>query len=107
MNEPFPARKGGVFSKRSGGGSDLWRGSLVGLANSLAALITFLLLPEIYDRTVEWIAHFTAAHYGADFVDFCKFAWLILLGCIIFFTARAGTVALVVSGGMTLALKFV
>lgn len=90
-----------------GSGRDVWNSSMIGLANSLAVLITFLAVPELYGRTINWISNYTATRYGAEFLPVCEIAWFGILGCIVFFTARAGTAALIVSGGAALALKLI
>lgn len=86
-------------------GRDIWNQSMIGLANSLAVLITFLAVPELYARTIDWVSNYTATRYGAEFIPLCELGWFVILGCIVFFTARAGTAALIISGGMALAMK--
>jgi hypothetical protein len=86
-------------------GRDVWNQSMIGLANSLAVLITFLAVPELYARSIDWISNYTATRYGPEFIPVCELAWFVILGCIVFFTARAGTAALVISGGMALAMR--
>jgi len=84
----------------------IFMSSVHGLANTLAVLVTFFTVPAVYGRSVDWVAAFTGAHYGAEFTDFVSFVWFILLALLVFFTARASISTLLVMGGLALAARF-
>lgn len=84
----------------------MWQRAMDGLALWIAILITFLAVPELYARTVAWISHYTATRYGPEFVPFCEVAWFVILGFIVFHGAQAGTAALILTGGMAVAMRF-
>jgi hypothetical protein len=86
-------------------GESLWQRAINGLALWFAVLITFLAVPELYARTVAWISNYCATRYGAEFVPACEVAWFVILGFIVFHAAQASTAALILSGGMALAMK--
>lgn len=102
-------KKGSVVLSKGNGSNDqgkgLWQSAMDGLALWTAILVTFLAVPELYARTVAWIANYTATRYGAEFVPLCEVAWFVILGFIVFHGAQAGTAALILSGGMAVAMK--
>jgi len=77
------------------------------LASLFAVLVTFLLTPEVYARTVGWITHYTATRYGAGFEDITGFVWFVMTAALVFFTARATLTTAIVAGGLALATRFV
>ncbi len=81
--------------------------SVEGLANTMALIAAFFLTPEIYFRTVNWVAGFTAARYGADLVDIVAFVWFVAVALLTFFTARATLATAIVAAGLAVATKFV
>jgi hypothetical protein len=84
----------------------IFMSSVEGLANTLAVVVTFFAVPPLYGRTVDWVAAFTARHYGAEFADLASLAWFVLAALLVFFTARASISTLLVMGGIALALRF-
>ena len=77
------------------------------LANLLAVLAAFILTPEIYARTVNWVVDYTASRYGAGFEDLTHFAWFVMTALLVFFGARASLTTAIVAGGLALATRFV
>jgi len=81
--------------------------SVEALANILAFATAFLLTPEVYARTVEWVVSFTASRYGAGFEDLTAFAHFVIVALVIFFTARATLATAIVAAGLAFAVRFV
>jgi hypothetical protein len=77
------------------------------LAILLAIMTAFLLTPEVYGRTVNWIVNYTAARYGMGFEDVTRFAWFVMTALIIFFTARATLATAIVAGGVAVATRLI
>jgi len=77
------------------------------LANILAFATAFLLTPEAYARTVNWVVRFTTTRYGAGFEDLTAFAHFVIVGLVIFFLARATLATAIVAAGLAFAVRYV
>ncbi|WP_072378272.1 hypothetical protein [Hyphomicrobium sp. NDB2Meth4] len=77
------------------------------LAILLAIMTAFLLTPEVYARTVNWIVAYTASRYGAGFEDLTRFAWFVMTALLIFFGARATLATAIVGAGLALATRLI
>jgi hypothetical protein len=80
--------------------------SVIGLANTLAVVATFLGAPPLYGQTIGWVQEFTARNYGYGFADATAIAWGVTCGCLVFFIARASISTALVLGGLALATRF-
>lgn len=84
---------------------DIFVGSVKGLANTLAVVVTFLIVPLIYDFSNRWIVAYTAAHYGTGLESFISFCWFIACALTVFFLSRASLSTSLMIGGMALATR--
>jgi len=79
--------------------------TLIWLSNLLAIIITFFATPEVYNRTVDFVIHFTAQNYGMGFDEYVSFFWWLITAGVIFCIVRMSVSTLFVMGGLTLAAK--
>ena len=49
--------------KQSEAARNIFGSSLIGLANTLAVVCTFLVTPTLYGRTIDWVQRYTALNY--------------------------------------------
>lgn len=91
----------------SNNGHSVFMGSVTGLANMAAGVITFLLTPLLHARSAEWVDAFTRQHYGHDWANAMDFVWWVIVALTVFFVARATVSTLLVMGGLAFALRFI
>lgn len=97
-----------MFDKNAqrGAAQSIFMSSIKGFANTAAVAVTFFTVPTLHGRSVDWVSHFTARHYGAEFTDLAGFAWFVIMTFLVFFTARASISTLFVMGGLAVAVRF-
>lgn len=93
-------------SKHAQAGRSIFLSSLTGLANTLAVGVTFIGVPPLYGKTINWVQGYTAANYGYGFEDLTAFAWFILCTLIVFFVSRASISTALMMGGLAVATRF-
>lgn len=81
--------------------------SVEALSNILAFITAFLMTPEVYARTVNWVVRFTSSRYGAGFEDLVQLAWFAVMALLIFFLSRATLSTAIVAAGLAIAVRFV
>ncbi len=86
-------------------GYGIFMETLIWLSNLLALIITFFATPEVYNRTADFVIHFTAQNYSAGYDDIVSFAWWMITAAFIFCVVRMSFSTLFVMGGLTLAAK--
>ncbi|MEM6537379.1 MAG: hypothetical protein AAF668_06575 [Pseudomonadota bacterium] len=86
-----------------GAGRSIFTSSVIGLANTLAIVITFLGAPQLYGRTIEWVQAFTVNAYGRGWEDITAFCWFVVCLCLVFFVSRASISTALVMGGLAIA----
>ncbi|KCZ61425.1 hypothetical protein [Hyphomonas atlantica] len=91
--------------KHKAAGQSIFMGSVVGLANTLAAVATFIGAPPLYGRTVEIVQDFTSNNYGHGYQDVTAFAWGVVCAALVFFVSRASISTALVMGGLALASR--
>lgn len=77
------------------------------IANLIALLAAFLLTPEIWARSVDWVVSYTAARYGPGFEPAVTIGWFVMVAMLTFFTSRATLTTAIVAGGLALATRLV
>lgn len=92
---------------QSGSKQDVTQRILNGLSISLALMATFIVLPEAYSHSIDWVAAYAATRYGEVYVEICRIGWFLILGSTIFFASYLSTYVLVAIGGFTLIVKFI
>lgn len=80
--------------------------SMMGLANVLALMVTFLGTGPLYTASKDWVAAFAVAQYGQGSADFVTFIWGILCFALIFFSARASISTALMFGAVALMMRF-
>ncbi len=93
-------------NKQAQAGRSIFMSSLTGLANTLAVVVTFIGVPPLYGKTIDWVQSYTAANYGYGFEDLTSLTWFILCTCIVFFVSRASISTALVMGGLAVATRF-
>lgn len=61
-----------------------------GLTNMLALLAAVLVTPMADGFSANWATGVFVSVYGPDFAGIFRMAWFVIVGAIVFFTARAG-----------------
>ena len=92
-------------TKHKAAGQSIFMGSVVGLANTLAVITTFVGAPPLYGKTVGWVQDFTAHHYGYGFEDLTALVWGVTCAALVFFISRASISTALVMGGLALATR--
>ena len=87
-------------------GQSIFMSSITGLANLIAAVVTFLGTPPLYSNTVDWVQRFTALHYGYGWQDITAVAWFLICAGIVFFVSRASISTALIMGGLAIATRF-
>lgn len=95
----------GTSDKHKAASQSIFMSSVMGLANTLAVVATFLGAPPLYGRTVGWVQVFTSHHYGTGYEDITAFLWGLVCGCLVFFVSRASISTALVMGGLALATR--
>ena len=88
--------------KQSEAARNIFGSSLIGLANTLAVVCTFLVTPTLYGRTIDWVQRYTALNYGYGWEDLVSFAWLLVCIALVFFISRASISTALIAGGLAL-----
>lgn len=86
-------------------GKSMFMGSVNGLGNVLAFVVTFLATPPAYSSSIMWVRTYTAHHYGYGYEDITALAWGAVCACLIFFLSRATIATALTMGGLALATK--
>ena len=73
----------GTSDKHKAASQSIFMSSVMGLANTLAVVATFLGAPPLYGRTVGWVQVFTSHHYGTGYEDITAFLWGLVCGCLV------------------------
>lgn len=76
------------------------------LAELGAVVVTFFLAPITFDHTKGWVLEYTLHYYGADFVGVIYFAWMAIVGAVIFFTSRITVTTCLMMGGTAIIMRF-
>ena len=84
-------------------------GSLELFANLIAVILAYFLTPELHSRTIGFVQKFTTNNYGSVLegaegaVDFI---WWIICALLVFAISRMSATTLILTGGLTLAARF-
>ena len=87
-------------------GQNIFMSSVVGLANTVAVVVTFFGAPELWRRTVGFVQDTTYRMNGAAWVDFATFAWFIICVALVFFISRASVGTALIFGGLAIVTRF-
>lgn len=87
-------------------GQNVFMSSVIGLANTLAVVVTFFGAPELYKHTVGFVRETTYQINGASWVDFATLAWFLICTSLVFFIARASIGTALIFGGLTIVARF-
>ncbi|MEM6413524.1 MAG: hypothetical protein AAF720_02580 [Pseudomonadota bacterium] len=80
-------------------------GALDGLSVVASAAISFLLTPFVYNQTIAWIQRYVGRSYGEAVVDIATLAWWVIVGLLIYFVGRIGTLYVFVIGGSVILVR--
>ena len=83
----------------------MFMGSINGLGNVLAFIVTFLATPPAYSSTIYWVQDYTTGHYGYGFEDITAVVWGGICAALIFFLSRATIATALTMGGLALATR--
>lgn len=70
--------------------TSMLHGSVMGFANVLAIVAAFLLTPVLDRHTVDFVVSTAIETYGSDIAWFARYGWMLSVGAMVFFLARAG-----------------
>ena len=59
-------------------GQNIFMSSMIGLANVLAVVITFLCTPMLHAKTQPWVQQGIFVHYGGGDADIVNVCWFII-----------------------------
>ena len=91
--------------KHSEAGRSVFLSSVNGLSNVLAIVITFLGVPLLYGRSIDWVQKYTAQNYGYGWEDFTALIWFVICSALIFFISRASVSTALMMGGLAIATR--
>lgn len=91
--------------KHKEAGKNIFMSSMVGLANVLAVIITFICAPLLYNKTEPWMQNYVYVQYGAGLSDLVSFIWFIITILLIFFVSRASVATALIMGAMAFAMR--
>ena len=92
--------------KHKEAGQSIFMSSMIGLANVLAIIATFLGTGPLYSATQGWVYEFATSHYGQTSADFTAMIWGVICAALIFFGARASISTALVFGAVTMMMRF-
>ncbi|PVA09500.1 hypothetical protein DC366_14045 [Pelagivirga sediminicola] len=87
-------------------GQNIFMSSVVGLANTVAVIVTFFGAPELWRRTVGYVREVTYQMNGPAWVDIASIAWFGICIFLVFFISRASVGTALIFGGLAIVTRF-
>ena len=87
-------------------GQNIFMSSVVGLANTVAVIVTFFGAPELWRRTVGYVRETTYQMNGPAWVDFATMAWFVICVALVFYVSRASIGTALIFGGLAIVTRF-
>ena len=92
-------------NKHRQAGQNVFMGSVKGLANVIAFIAAFLLTPQLYYWSVDWVSNYVASVYGPAFFNPSRFVWFCTTALLVFFISRATIGTALVFGGLAIVTR--